>query len=323
MFRRLDQVRHPLYVVSALFNPVRYRSRWKLFDDFVTHMGQSGADVRLYTAEVAFGDREFAVPERENHFRWRTSSELWLKEAILNLLVQRLPADWKYLAWIDADITFLRGDWANETLHQLQHYALLQPWTRALDLDPNNDVIRNFRSYLWCYRNQARAPKLSRDPAQYYYAGSDRTPSQTVFWHPGYAWACRREIFEACGGLLDKMILGSADRLMADAAISRLKPLPSFIHGQDRAELMRWQSRLQEVLRGNVGYVEGTISHAWHGSKADRKYRERWQILSQHRYESCTDLVKDSQGLWRLRGNKPGLRDDLQVYFRQRNEDAI
>jgi len=29
-----------------------------------------------------------------------------------------LPRDWRYVAWIDADVHFLNRDWAQETLHQ-------------------------------------------------------------------------------------------------------------------------------------------------------------------------------------------------------------
>src|SRR5437867_111536 len=134
MFERPDQVEHPLYVLTSVFNSPRWRSRWKLYEDFAALVARSGAV--LYTVEVAFGARQFVVTDAHNerHLQLRTRDELWIKENALNLLVQRLPSDWAYCAWLDADVSFLRSDWANETLHQLQHYDVVQLWTDALDL---------------------------------------------------------------------------------------------------------------------------------------------------------------------------------------------
>jgi hypothetical protein len=35
------------------------------------------------------------------------------------------------------------------------------------------------------------------------------------------------------------------------------------------------------------------------------------------------DLYRDKHGVIHLRGNKPGLRDDLRTYFKSRNEDSV
>jgi hypothetical protein len=53
--------RDPLYVVTSVFNPLRYQSRIRLYRDFEKYVRDSGAI--LYTAEVAFGGREFTVTE--------------------------------------------------------------------------------------------------------------------------------------------------------------------------------------------------------------------------------------------------------------------
>jgi len=56
----------------------------------------------------------------------RTSDEMWHKENLLNLVVQRFPADWKYGAYLDGDFHMTRPDWALEAIHQLQHYDFAQ-----------------------------------------------------------------------------------------------------------------------------------------------------------------------------------------------------
>src|SRR3954466_3874591 len=112
LFGRPDRLADPLYVVTPVFNACRFRSRWKLYEDFVRMVEHSGAI--LYTVEVAFGDRDFVVtqPDNPRHLQLRTWHEIWLKEHSINLLVERLPRDWKYCAWVDADVFFSRYDWA-------------------------------------------------------------------------------------------------------------------------------------------------------------------------------------------------------------------
>src|SRR5438309_37497 len=106
-----------LHVVTAISNPVRYKSRYRLYHEFEKHMLDSG--VKLWTIEMAFGDRPFEVTQAGNpqHFQVRGWTEVWHKENLLNLAIARLPADAEYIAWVDADVQFTRKDWAEETVH--------------------------------------------------------------------------------------------------------------------------------------------------------------------------------------------------------------
>jgi len=94
-----------LYVVTVVFNPLRLRSRMWNYWTFQNMVEKAGGI--LYTVEVAFADREFEITESGNprhlQLRARDNAEIWLKENALNLLIERLPSDWKYVAWIDAD----------------------------------------------------------------------------------------------------------------------------------------------------------------------------------------------------------------------------
>ncbi|WP_205249362.1 hypothetical protein, partial [Escherichia coli] len=91
--------------------PVRYKSRYDLYKKFEKYVKDSGAI--LYTTEMAFGDRPFEITEANNHqhIQVRSFHELWHKENMLILAIANLPADWEYVAWVDADIVFSRRDW--------------------------------------------------------------------------------------------------------------------------------------------------------------------------------------------------------------------
>ena len=65
------------------------------------------------------------------------------------------------------------------------------------------------------------------------------------------------------------------------------------------------------------------IATAMAASRMHRRYILRWQILQRHAFDPEADIIRDSQRLYQLAGNKIGLRDDLRAYFRARDEDGI
>jgi len=86
--------------------------------------------------------------------------------------------------------------------------------------------------------------------------------------------------------------------------------------------LYAWQTRALR-LNKNIGYVDGLLTHSWHGKKKDRKYGDRWRIYLENRYNPLIDLRRDTQGLYLLDELKAGLRDDLRNYLRARDEDSV
>jgi len=98
-----------LHVAAAYSNPVRWTSRRVLMNDFRDHM-RASANVALHVGELAYGDRPFEVTGGDpNDVQLRTSHELWHKENILNLVVQRFPPGWRYGAVMDGDFHMTRA----------------------------------------------------------------------------------------------------------------------------------------------------------------------------------------------------------------------
>src|SRR5262245_4874247 len=99
-----------LYVILMVYNPVRFRSRWKLAEDTFKRVKESHA--KLCVVEVAHGHRDFVLGDGPVNFDFylqlETSSELWLKEAAQMLMVGRLPLDAQYMAFWDADCMLVR-----------------------------------------------------------------------------------------------------------------------------------------------------------------------------------------------------------------------
>jgi hypothetical protein len=296
-----------LHVITPIVNPKRYESRYRLYEDFAAYISRF-RNIRLIPVEMAFGDRDQVI-HHPNAVHVRSRHELWHKENLINLAAAQLPADWKYLAWVDADVAFSREDWAIETLHQLQHYDVVQMFAHAIDLGPEQQPFKTYEGFVY---------KAQRDGMQSTAKGYDGNG------HPGYAWAMRRAAFDQMGGLIDTAIVGAGDHHMALALYGAAAASVPFPVSHPYSEpIMLWQERASRVIRGNVGYVPGTLMHYWHGKKADRKYGSRWSIIKDNGFDPRRDIVRDYQGLWQLSGENPGLRDALRRYFAARNEDSI
>lgn len=314
-----------LFVLTMLQNPLRWTNRYRNYWAFERAMQAGGAT--LYTAEIAYGDRPFAITSSGNpqHLQLRTEHEIWLKENALNLLMHRLPARAKYIAWIDADIGFARPDWAHETVEQLQHFPVVQMFSDAQDLGPHYEPMGwPARSFGYCYREgvQMLSNPGPLKAVTYPYGLTDRDP-RGVYWHPGFAWAARREALDALGGLIDHAILGSADWHMATALIGRadLSLRPPY-HSVYKGRILNWQARAEQHIRRDVGYVPGTVLHSFHGAKADRQYQKRYAVITGDLFNPEVDLKRDTQGLYQLNASNTRLRDAVRRVNRQRREDG-
>lgn len=295
-----------LYVITPYFNSQRYKSRKILYHNFKNYVLAS-KNAELVTVEVAFGDRPFETDDNEK-IQLRTNTELWHKERSINLAINQLPDDWKYVAWVDGDLQFARPDWASETVQLLQHYKVIQMFSESINLSPSYEIIGNKRpSFLYSYCN-----------------GEPTKGDYGKLSHPGFAWAANRQAINELGGLFDTAILGSGDLHMARALTGDIKDVVYDKLSADYQESLNiWRDRCNQFIKGNIGYMPGLVSHFWHGKKVDRKYKDRWKILVENKYSPVTDIKPDSQGLWQFSGNKPQLEYGIRNYFHSRNEDSI
>ena len=110
----------------------------------------------------------------------------------------------KYIAWIDADVSFTRSDWPAATCEALQHHKTIQMFGEFCDLDANEHVQWRGKSLFRLYQELG-----------FHYLRDNKR----VAGHPGLAWAARRETLDKMGGLLDFAVSGSADTHMTNALL--------------------------------------------------------------------------------------------------------
>ena len=323
-----------LHVAISYSNPFRWRTRRELVNDCRKHLGKS-PNVKLHLGELAYGARPHEVTNPAVYptdVQLRTQSELFHKENILNRIIQTFPPGWKYGMYCDADFNFIRHDWALETIHQLQHYDFVQPFSSYVDIGgetygtghrsigQNNSFAFNF------VQNGCQLPDGYRNggwksPPECYGMIEVGAPIRSV-GATGGAWAFRRSAFDTVGGLLDKCILGHGDWFMTFGLVGEDAP-DMHIDGYSpdyRNSILAWQ-RNAAKLKKNIGYTDTLAIHHFHGSKMRRGYSDRDTILVRNQFSPTVDLKPDWQGIYQLTPDKPQLRDDIRRYFISRSED--
>lgn len=314
------------FVVTVISNPVRFMRRYELYWRF-KEMCQC-AGVNLITVEQAFGERPFMVtePNNEHHVQVRSFEELWLKENMINLGIERASQHGATkVAWIDADCGPMQPPrrWFEETWHALQHYEFVQMWGSMIDVDENQEAMEPAAPSFMANYIKYGTPtpeEFKRHKHAYPYG-------HKAFGRPGLAWAANVDALDKVGRLIDYAILGSGDYYMAHALIGSIElVLPGDAMLAYAQRMLQWQTLCERWIKRDVSYVPGTVWHDWHGNKRNRLYNTRDAILVRARYNPDTDLKNDANGLLQLETWEPRqirLRDDIRSYFRQRNEDGL
>ena len=292
-----------LYVIVPYFNFCAFERRRELFIEFITKI-KKNRNVRIIITEC-IGNAPLPRMHVWKHFKIETGSALWIKENLVNIGASFLPKNWKYMAWIDADITFLNENWVGDTIDTLALCDVVQMFQTVINLGPSGEPIKTDKSFGYMHKGSG-TPYLKTD--------------KYGFWHPGYAWACTKKAYVQMGGLIDWAILGSADRHMALAFIGKvLDSCPGNIHENYKNLLVEFEYKIKGLT---LAWVPGTIVHHWHGSLANRRYKERWAILTSGVFDPLVDIGFTSDGLVQISHEGRRLKNPIMNYFIDRSEDS-
>ena len=304
-----EPIEKKLNVIIVISNPCLFARRYILLKEFVQRMELEESNINLYIVELAYGKQRFIVTDstNKNHLQIRTEHPLWHKENMINVGIRKLlPADWKAVAWIDADIEFESPTWALDTLKILNGSKdIIQLFSHCVDMNQHGEAMNVFPSFGFQYTKQL---PYSKKPVN--------------FWHPGYAWACTRKTYERIGGLYEKAILGSGDNIMALSIIQKAKyAMNEYYTEEYRTAIFEYEKKTK-LLR--TGYVPGVIRHYYHGSKKNRNYGNRWKILVDNEYNPEIHITKDANGIIVPTKECPRtLLNSIVDYFKSRNDDEM
>jgi hypothetical protein len=295
-----------LHVVCVISNPAMFASRYILAKQFLYRL-QFESNIRVYVVELSYGKQQYYITEANDprHLQLRGEHVLWHKENMVNIGVKKLlPKHWKAMAWIDMDVEFENNTWALDTLKILNgHRDIVQLYSHCIDMDKDESAMNVFSSFGFQYEKKQKYCINAKN-----------------FWHPGYAWAISRKAYERIGGLYEYGILGSGDYIMALSIINNgLKGVTPLSTDDYKNTILEFQRKMKTL---RLGYVPGVIRHFYHGKKSDRKYVERWRILSDNDYSPNLHITRNCDGLLTPSVKCPAdVLVKIKEYFYQRNED--
>ena len=313
--------------ISTFFNPGRHENKVENFRKFKGAVAAQG--LQMLCVELVFGDSTFQLldassdaPDCEIMVQRRTSegNTLWQKERLLNIALDNLPASVTKVMWLDSDLIFLNDDWVPETAELLDQYPVVQPfgWMTYLPADQGSEY------------GTEKLPTLPLGQGVggvYHGAGLGVSQfgelcfrANFVIGHPGFAWAARREVITSAG-FYDRSIIGGGDRIMLNAFTGHYNGVSRKMPPMMAEDVRAFGARLTPLVGpANMSYTRGVVLHIWHGDRANRDYKNRYNILLANKYNPGVDVRINEAGVLEWATEKRRLHSQVTEYFNNRKE---
>lgn len=281
-----------LPVITTFFNYVGSQRKVELICQ-LKKAAKKWKNAKLYIVEVSYNG-VFQVTNDYNkcHFQLHAKEPFFHKENLINYVARHILEEYPYFAWMDSDLD-LEVDF-DEIMLQLDQPipVVLQPWSVVHDLGPNGELYSIQPSFL-----------------------KDKKAG-----HIGYFWAMNKICFKVIGGLFDIDLTGTGDYIFVSALLSQRKKGSEFQRTHSKAvseeyleEVKAYEGRFTGV---DYGYLEGKITHKYHGDRGKRNYYSRCKILKE--YVPIRDLEINQRGL--IKCVNADINERLKDYFLSREE---
>lgn len=282
-----------LAAIAMHFNPCGYAAPRENFRRFRDHF----RGCPLFTAEVSFDGRFHLGCDWKIH---ATSANLmWQKEQLINWMTERLPASFRKVAWIDADLLFLDPDWAAEASRLLDQVPAVQLFRQVHYADARGGLIRTV-------------------PSRAHVLETEGTPRHGAC---GGAWAARRELLLR-HGMYAHGITGGGDTCWIEAVCNVQKSMITQLQNPLFAtHYSRWADAIHRDVQGRVACVAGDVVHMYHGTLTNRRYRDRHALMIDGEYDPQRDVRIGWNGLLEWSSEKPVMHQQMADYFLSRAED--
>lgn len=270
-----------LYVISSIFSPFGQDIRTKLAQEFIQRLEKlqsQGYPVQVCIIELLYPEQESCVKVKNQKFYIQISYEkqglyLFNKENLINIAVSKLlPVNWKYMAWIDADIEFINPKWSMEAITKLKTCDVLQLFSINRYLDSNGLPNVYFHS----------AIKVKNDV---------HLKNHKEYAHPGFAWAMTRKTYTKLRGLFEFAIVGGGDNIMCHSFLG-IKSHMKKLYGKNKKFMEAIESYFEKAKGLRVEFLDTVIQHHYHGTRKNRMYTDRTAILIDSNYSPQDDLLK-------------------------------
>lgn len=285
-------------VVLTFFNPAQYnRSTQNII--MVRHWLEQ-AGIPYFIAEIAYRTNPFLFVAGPRVFQYRSDSNIFYKENLLDAIEPRIPAVYTKICLLDADILYKNPDWYARTSTLLDTCDICQPFTSAI----------------WTHADFTEAMRRT------HCLGSTLPILDTTREHQGFVWAFNREWYKTYPYRTIPICTSGGDTIIHDLLKKR------------NHHLYRYYKRYYDYIKthnitANYAWLEAEVIHLHHGSLSNRLYNDYMDDI-QRLVESCgvgaiPDAVrKRADGIleW-IPVCKDALNSYNDTYFVSRHEDDI
>lgn len=278
-----------LCIVTCHFNYANYNTPVRNFRRFL----------RLYRKYPIYGVELFmeGIPpitkDNPNWIHLKASSRhfCFQKEALLNICINNLPKNFTKVVVVDPDVYFENENWFNDVNEKLNEFDFVQPFSTCTWTGIRGEEILSKQSFF---------------------------KDKNHVGHPGFAMAFRRESFNKIK-FFPFCIVGGGDIIFAAAVSKQVDKIRHSLRTYYESHKFHLSEWLNNALSYdfNCSYIDGIIYHEYHGSKTDRAYKDRNEII---RNIDVNKLTLDANGLVELDKN---LSNKIYSYFKSRNEDSV
>ena len=310
--------RHDMAILIAYFNPIGYIRTTMNILYVINKLRKNGYP--LFVAEVSLQGNDYTLASEQRHLSVKTDSVLFYKENIFNMLERTVPTRYQKVVFMDCDVDFASPDWYHLTSVLLEDNDVVQPFHIAQWMNVNySSVLRERYSFLNVSSHLTDEDRINMKSAP---------PS-----HEGFAWAFRRPLFQAMGGMPEFAVLTGGDTIVALAVSPIFIRRRFFLHQLPylRASVGAYNERVQAAFethgiksgKRKISSTPGVIRHLFHGSRSRRRY-DLFEIHKMFISQGFTlnATYVDVNGLYRyhdpVRWNKI-----FFDYFASRLEDSV
>ena len=302
-----------LWAITSYFNPANSVRRLSNFKTF-----RRDLEVPLIAVELSFGAPfQLSDDDADILIQVDVGDVMFQKERLLNLGLQQIPNDVDHVAWIDCDLV-LNSGWSTKAIKALSKHPIVQLFSKFYDV-PRDTPPADFQPI--GRPNESLGVHLARgaEPASIREAKPGRLSGGYLF---GLAWAGRVEILRS--GLYDGCIVGNGDRAMVAAALGQFSCMRNYqLMNSPRYEhYLDWARGFHQLVQGNIGYVDTTIFHLWHGDLSNRQYKSRLEHFAKFDFNPYEDISTSPKQAWKWSSEKPEMHAFLRDYFARRHEDG-
>jgi hypothetical protein len=292
MNRMSEKMTKDMAICLVVFNPAQ--TKRILMNYFYARSRHELQGLPVFTMELVYEGR---TPEIPDAYHVKAKSYMFHKENLFRVLVEKIPIQYKKLAFLDSDILFKNSSWYEKTSNLLDTFNIVQPFEMAywLDLTYKKSLLRK--------KTIVVLPK----------------EKWSVYHHPGFAWCMQREWFQKYG-FFDYALSGAGDILSCIAWFNKEMPKDVvFLEDSIAPAFEEYKAKLENPT---ISYIENMdIFHLYHGSRQNRKFLDRHQIIS-----TTIDIRnlthKNQEGILEW-NDYSKLNDAFLKYFTLRKDDDL